>query len=326
MRAAVVRDFGRPPRYEEYRVPSPEGASEELVTVVAAGLHPRVKSGAAGRHYSSSGTLPMIPGIDGVARRSDGTLAYFLASDDVWGSMAELAVLDRQRSIDLPAGADPVAVAAMMNPAMSSWVALRQRGPATLGSVLVLGATGSAGSLAVQVAARLGARTIIGVGRDPERLRHLTTVGATSVVSLTSDDVASELSAVANDVDVVLDYLWGEPALTVMATVVAARTDSARAVDWIEVGAIAGSTMELPAAALRSTNLRILGSGQGSVAPQLYRDELPSLIAEIAAGTFTLDARPRPLDEVEDAWSIQDPPGTRTVLMPSDGTEGVTRK
>src|SRR5579863_8067766 len=153
MNAAVVTSFGEPPRYQRFEVPRPAGAGQILVDVLAAGLHPRVRSGAAGAHYTSTGTLPMIPGVDGVGRRPDGRLVYFAAAGDAIGTMAERAVADVRRAIELPDGADVAKVAAAMNPAMSSWVALRRRVPIEPGqSVLVLGGTGNAGTMAVQIA------------------------------------------------------------------------------------------------------------------------------------------------------------------------------
>ena len=98
-----------------------------MVDVLAAGLHPRVRSSANGSHYTSSGDLPLIPGIDGVGRSADGELLYFVLPDTRRGSMAEQTVVDRRRSVVLPAGSDAAAIAAAMNPAMSSWLALRAR-------------------------------------------------------------------------------------------------------------------------------------------------------------------------------------------------------
>src|ERR1700733_5164262 len=119
MHAAVVRSFDHPPQYESFPTPRPNGPDETLVDVLAVGLHPRVRSGAAGRHYTSSSTLPMIPGVDGVARLRDGRLVYFAAGDDVLGTMADKALVHQGRSVELPAGTDVTAVAAAMNPAMS---------------------------------------------------------------------------------------------------------------------------------------------------------------------------------------------------------------
>src|SRR5271155_306271 len=95
MHAAVVRSFDLPPRYEMFQTPEPSGEHEIAVDVLAAGLHPRVRSGAAGRHYTSTEALPLIPGIDGVGRSADGQLLYFVAFDSGFGTMAEQAVVDR---------------------------------------------------------------------------------------------------------------------------------------------------------------------------------------------------------------------------------------
>src|ERR1700678_3639296 len=124
MNAAVVTSFAEPPHYQQFEVPA-QAQGEVLADVLAVGLHPRVRSGAAGRHYTSSGTLPMIPGVDGVGRLPDGRRVYFAADDDTWGTMADKAVVDLRRALPLPENADIVKVAAAMNPAMSSWVALR---------------------------------------------------------------------------------------------------------------------------------------------------------------------------------------------------------
>jgi NADPH:quinone reductase-like Zn-dependent oxidoreductase len=319
MNAAVVTSFGEPPHYQKFEVPRPAGAHEILVDVLAVGLHPRVRTGAAGTHYTSTGTLPMIPGIDGVGRRPDGRRIYFAAGDDVTGTMADKALADPRRAIDLPADADAAKVAAAMNPAMSSWVALRRRVPLEPGqSVLVLGATGNAGTMAVQIAKRLGAGRVVGAGRDPGRLEALTALGADQVVSLTGDGnaTARALGAAAGEADVVLDYLWGQPAQQAITALLTARSDRSRAMNWIQIGAMAGPAIELPSAALRSANLRLQGAGQGAIPATAYLAELPSLIHEISAGTIAVKPDPVPLADVEAIWTRPDPPGQRTVLVP----------
>jgi NADPH:quinone reductase-like Zn-dependent oxidoreductase len=319
MHAAVVRSFDHPPRYEVYDTPRPTGPDQALVDVLAAGLHPRVRSGASGRHYTSTGTLPMVPGIDGVGRLPDGQLVYFVCTDDTWGSMAERSVVDLSQTVPLPEDVAVVKVAAALNPAMSSWMALRRRAPLQPGqSVLVLGATGSAGTMAVQVAKRLGAGRVVGAGRNPSRLAELPALGADDVVALGEDPaVTAELVAkAAADVDVVIDYLWGEPASLVMIALLKGRADRSRALDWVEIGAMAGPTIELPSVALRSANLRLQGSGQGAIATETYLAELPSLVEEIDAGTVQVDARAVPLAEVEAVWTAPETFGVRTVLIP----------
>ena len=320
MHAAVVRSFDEPPHYEELDVPKSPDDDHELVEVLALGLHPRVRTGASGKHYTSTGRLPMIPGIDGVGRLGDGGLVYFVADDTLPGPMAEKTVIDMRRSVPLPEGADVALVAAMMNPAMSSWVALRRRVPLVPGqSVLVLGATGNAGAMAVQVAKRLGAGRVVGAGRDSRRLSALTGIGADEVVQLTddADSTAAGLAHAASDVDIVVDYLWGAPAARAITALLTERADRSRAMDWIQIGAMAGPTLELPSVALRSANLRIQGNGQGAVSPQGYVAELPSLIEEIGSGTLRLTTRCVPLRDVEDAWIVPDVPGERTVVLPA---------
>src|SRR5262249_49502593 len=209
MKAAVVSSFNIAPRYEEFPDRAPAGDQELVVDVIAAGLHPRVWSQADGSHYTSTGELPLVPGIDGVGRGADGFLRYFVLPDTRMGSMAERTVIDTRRSIVLPEDSDPIAVAAAMNPAMSSWIALRQRVRFRSGrTALVLGATGNAGRMAVQIAKLFGANQVIAVGRDADRLGGLPALGATDTVQLAGDvdATAHQLGQAAADVDVVIDY------------------------------------------------------------------------------------------------------------------------
>ena len=319
MHAAVVTSFAEPPHYREFDVPQPATDHEILVDVLAVGLHPRVRSGAAGAHYTTTGDLPMIPGVDAVGRRPDGRKIYFIADDGALGTLADKAVADVRRSIELPDDVEVAKVAAAMNPAMSAWVALRRRVPIRSGqSVLVLGATGNAGAMAVQVAKLLGAGRVVGAGRDETRLDALASIGADEVVRLTEDDdeTARALSAAAAEVDIVIDYLWGRPAQRAIPALLADRSDRSRAIDWIQIGAVAGPTIELPSVALRSANFRIQGVGQGAVSAETYLAELPALVDEIDAGTIAVAINSRPLADVERVWQQADVPGERSVLVP----------
>ncbi|WP_223691351.1 quinone oxidoreductase family protein [Leifsonia poae] len=319
MYAAVVTSFDSAPRYQEF--PTPEaGAGELLVDVIAAGLHPRVRSQADGSHYTSTDELPLVPGIDGVGRGADGLLRYFILPDTTLGAMAEQTLIDPRRSIVLPEGSDPVAVAAAMNPAMSSWVALRRRISFQAGqSVLVLGATGNAGRMALHVAKALGAAQIVAAGRNAARLAALPALGATATVQLDGDPdaVAENLGRAAADVDVVIDYLWGAPTAAAMVSVITGRADRGKPLSWIEVGSVAGPAAAIPSAALRAARLQIVGSGQGSVAARDFLAELPELVRAITAGAFVVDARPVPLAEVERVWADVSDAGQRTVLLPN---------
>ncbi|MEU6146530.1 zinc-binding alcohol dehydrogenase family protein [Streptomyces sp. NPDC047081] len=322
MHAAVVHSFDTPPRYDTTATPTPNGPHEVLVDVLAAALHPRVRSAANGTHYTSDGALPLIPGIDGVGRTPDGELLYFVAPDD-HGTMAEQAVVDRRRAVALPADTDPdgvTALAAAMNPAMSSWVALRRRVTLDPGArVLVLGATGSAGRLAVQIAKHLGAGHVVAAGRDPERLALLPELGADETVSLQGDpkEAAERLAATsAPDADVVLDYLWGPVTERALPALLTARTDRARPLAWIQIGSMAGLELTLPSQFLRAANLQLMGSGQGSVSTAGILAELPPLAERITSGAFAIDPLAVPLSEVEQAWTAPTAPGRRIVLTP----------
>lgn len=310
MKAAVVRSFGTPPAYGDFATPEPGGPHDVLVTVEAAGLHPRVRSSADGSHYTSDGTLPLVPGIDGVGRTAEGELLYFVRPDTALGSMAERAVADRRRTVTLPDGTDPVAVAAAMNPGMSSWIGLRRRGFDVAGKdVLVFGATGNAGLLAVQVAKHLGAAHVTGAGRDPRRLALLPSLGADAAIGL--DEVAK-----AADVDVVLDYLWGPPAEHALPALLTARDDRSKALAWVQIGSVAGPDVALPSYLLRAANVSIMGSGQGSVPTAGIVAELPALAAQIAAGAFAVNPVAVPLADVTAAWAAPVEPGRRIVLVP----------
>jgi NADPH:quinone reductase-like Zn-dependent oxidoreductase len=299
MHAAVVSTFDSPPAYQEFPTPAPQQEHEALADVLAVGLHPRVRSQANGSHYTSTGDLPLVPGVDGVARTADGATRYFVVGDTPMGAMAEQTVVDLRRSVVLPDGSDPVTIAAAMNPAMSSWVALRRRISFAPGqSVLVLGATGSAGRLAVQVARYLGAGHVIGAGRQPAKLAGLTGLGADVTTSLDGP----ELARAAADVDVVLDYVWGPPTAEAMTAVVTGRSDRAKPLSWVEIGSVAGPTAEIPSAALRAARLQLVGSGQGSVPTRDIVAELADLAGAINDGALTVSTRSVPLADVTAAW------------------------
>jgi len=154
--------------------------------------------------------------------------------------------------------------------------------------------------------------------RRNRQLGALAALGADDTVALTddADTTGAALAAAAAEVDVVVDYLWGEPARRAMLALLTERPDRSRALDWIQIGAVAGPTIELPSVALRSANLRLQGAGQGAVSPAGYRAELPSLVDEIAAGTIAVTARTRQLADVERVWNEPHAPGERTVLVP----------
>jgi NADPH:quinone reductase-like Zn-dependent oxidoreductase len=313
MKAAVITSFDAPPRYEDFVDPEPKGREETLVDVLAAGLHHLTFARATGKHYTNTSTLPLVPGVDGVGRDAQGKLRYFVLGDTRFGSMADRTVVELDRSMVLPRDCNPVTVAAAMNPAMGAWLALRCRVPFKKKQrILVLGATGNAGSMAVQIARHLGASQVIAAGRDEQRLAEMPELGATEIVPLSD----AKLGSLARDVDIVLDFVWGESAALAMERVITERADRSRLLTWIEIGSVAGQTAPVPAAMLRAANLQILGSGIGSVPGREIVKELPALVKEIARGTLRISAKAVPLRDVERAWTEASRSAARVVLTP----------
>lgn len=300
MKAAVVHSFDAPPRYETFEDPVPS-AREQLVTVTAAGLHRVVKALASGTHYGNTSKPPFIAGIDGVGRLPDGSRVYFGASR---GSFAEKALAGF--TWPLPDALDDVTAAGIANPGMSSWAALKLRAHLAAGErVLILGATGIAGRLAIQIARRLGARRVIAAGRNIERVEDL---GADALISLDK-----EHDFIQEPFDAVLDYLWGKPAEDLIASLSQKgfQHTSSR-VRFIQVGSSAGAQISLPAEALRSSGLEMMGSGFGSVPLELILESVTEFLAEAAREPFQFHARPVPLRAVEAFWNSED----RVVFQP----------
>jgi NADPH2:quinone reductase len=303
MKAAVVNVLGQPPRYEDF--PDPEAAEgEALIDVRAAGLHPIVKARASGTHYSSDRAVPLIPGLDGVGIL-DGSRVFFGFSRAPFGSMAERTVARRSMCIPLPDGIDDIHAAAIVNPGMSAWLSIKDRAGLEKGeSVLILGATGVAGQLAIQLARHLRARRIVAAGRN---LDVLTSANIDGVVSLAQpDEAVRDAFAVeaGKGVDVVIDYLWGRPTeLLLEALAKGFDPSGTRSTRLVEVGESAGKAITLPGAALRSVDLKLMGSGFGAVRLERVLNAIPTLFSLAASGTLKVATESVPLAEVGKAWN-----------------------
>jgi NADPH2:quinone reductase len=320
MHAAVVRAFDAPPSYAEFADPVPE-AGEFAVTVTAVGLHPIVKSLANGTHYGSTSALPFIPGVDGVGRLEDGTRVFFGGGHSPYGTFAERSLAAKVICIPLPDELEDATAAGLANPAMSSWVALSVRAKFVAGeSVLILGATGVAGQLAVQIAKRLGARRVVGAGRNPEALAGLKMLGADAVISLEQEPdalVAAFRSEFAGGgVDVVLDYLWGQPAESALKAIAQkGLSKHAARVRFVQIGSSAGQTISLNAATLRSSGLELLGSGFGSASLDQIKAAVGEFLKTAEAEPFQFSVNTAPLSEVEALWNSPER-GSRLVFLP----------
>ncbi|HSY03839.1 MAG TPA: zinc-binding alcohol dehydrogenase family protein [Acidobacteriaceae bacterium] len=319
MKAALVSSYSTPPRYADFDDPTP-GEGELLVTVTAAGLHPIVKALAAGKHYGSTGVFPFISGVDGVGKLDNGQRVFFGAARSPFGTMADLSLAGRNRYLVIPDSVDDVTAAAMMNPGMSSWAALAERAHFAPGeSVLILGATGSAGQMAVQIAKRFGVRRIVSAGRDPEALEQTKSLGADATISLTQDldslIAAFREEIAGNKIDVILDYLWGEPAEAVLAAIAKKGLDHSSArIRYIQIGNSAGPNISLPAAILRSSGLEILGSGFGSVNMERLFASMADILQEAAKEPFKIAVTVVPLRDVESLWNSKS--DARLVFQP----------
>lgn len=313
MRAVVLPSADAAPRAADF--PSPQAQpGEQEVTLVGAGVHQVMKALASGRHYGSTGAYPLVPGVDAVARTSAGDLVYTGFARSPWGTMAEQ--MTSRIALPLPDGADPLAVAAGLNPAMSGFLPLEthleQRGK--LDTVLVLGATGMAGRAAVQSALALGASAVIAVGRDAEALSQRQDLGARAVSI--ADGTADLDAAVARSTpSLVLDFVWGPVAEAAFA---ALRThgleDDQADISYVQIGSLAGEDAAVPGSLLRSRRITLRGSGAGSVGTEHLMAKLPRLIGMIADGTIDVPYTAYPFSRVEEAW--RHPGRDRAVVVP----------
>ncbi|GAB3922400.1 NADPH:quinone reductase [Microlunatus endophyticus] len=310
MKAAVVYEAGRPPAYREFADPQP-AEGEETVEILAAGLHNITRSQASGQHYAAHGQLPMIPGIDGVARRADGNLIYIGGLKPPYGTFAERAVVTSW-ALPVPADADPAVIAASLNPGGSGWMALTLRAELQPGqTVAVLGATGAAGRTALQAARLLGAGRVIAIGRSASALEQIAD-RADQVVRITTDGGWAE--QLDGRPDIVLDYTWGDPAAQLLP-VLSGRNQGGR-LTWVQIGSIAGRSLPLAADLLRSNDLHLIGSGLGSAPMRDMAAQLPAVIDHVAAGRIGVEPVVRRLADVENAWDEPVPTGRRMVFVP----------
>lgn len=315
MKAAVVRKAGQSPVYGEF--PEPVAApGYSRITVAAAAISNVARSRASGTHYSSPDEFPLVAGIDGVGRLDDGRRVYFALPHPPYGSMAERTVAPVTQCVPVPDALDDVMAAAIANPGMSSWVAFIERARLKAGeTVLVNGATGMAGQLAVQIAKHLGAGKVIATGRNPDTLRALIGVGADVTIQLTGDGDALERSFVAQfaeGIDVVIDYLWGASAERLLIAGVKAGAEAVP-IRFVQVGSVSAQEITLPSAVLRASAIELMGSGIGSVALDRLIDVTGDVLHAAASKGFRIAVDPIPLSEVGEAWS-KSGSASRTVL------------
>ncbi|WP_410567500.1 quinone oxidoreductase family protein [Amycolatopsis sp. cmx-4-61] len=315
MKAAVLHAPGDAPHFED--VPEPEpGEGQEVLQVTACPLTNLDRMLAAGTHFASSANLPAVCGTLAAGRFSDGTRVLFRSPG---GAMAEQAVADRALCTPIPEGLADDLAAAVQNPGVSTWAALEWRAKLRPGErVLVLGATGVAGRMAVQLARRLGAGRVVAAGRNAGVLAALPGIGADATIRLDRpDDELRAAFRAEGSFDVVLDYLWGRPAEVFISTL--GHTDMvlrSACTRFVQVGSTAGADVSLSADLLRSSGLEIAGFGTGNAPPAAELDRLRGQVMDlVASGDLRIDVRRVPLAQVREVWNL-DQQGIRTVLIP----------
>jgi NADPH:quinone reductase-like Zn-dependent oxidoreductase len=303
--AAVLHGIGQTPRYETFPAPA-AGDGAVVITVAAAALKPSDRWMAKGVHYAPT-SFPIVVGLDGVGRLEDGTRVGFFGLQRPYGGMAEQTLVRDGLWLPVPDGVDDVTAAAYLNPGMAAWKTLVWEGKLSAGQrVLVLGATGTSGRIAAQLAKREGANVVV-AGRNQTVLDDLVARGAEAAIRV--DLPQEELIAAVADAgpyDLIIDYLWGAPTEAVFAALIRAGrqgVSSAGPTRYIQVGMSAGDSASLPAMTLRVAPIQIFGSGIGGQASLAESAEAYAGLLRLAAdGEISLDVDAVPLADVEKTW------------------------
>jgi NADPH:quinone reductase-like Zn-dependent oxidoreductase len=307
MRAAILREYGRPPEPGEWDEPDAGGEDAEILEVVVGGLNPVDIRMASGKFYGGSPPLPSVVGREGVGRTGDGALVYFDAPVAPFGSFAERAPVYRASELPLPEGIDPGLAVSLGIAGLAAWLALDWRAQLKEGeTVLVLGASGVVGGIAVQAARLLGAGRVVAAARQVEGIE------ADAVVDLGSGDVVAALrdASGGDGYDVVIDPVWGDPA--------AAALQACRPFGrLVQLGESAGATTDLASAWVRGKCLAILGHTNFLAPPDVKREAFHRMAEHAAAGDISVDIERVPLSELASAWERQQhSPNRKLVIVP----------
>jgi NADPH:quinone reductase-like Zn-dependent oxidoreductase len=319
MKAAVLHELGKPPRCEDFSEPA-AGHQEAVVQVRAASIKPIDRQLAAGTHYASPRELPVVCGTDGVGRLADGTRVFFGGPRRPFGAIAEHTVVPAAFCFAVPTGLDDVTAAALPNPGVSALLTLNHRAKVAMGeTVLILGATGVTGMIAVQVAKSLGAGRVIGAGRNPAALGRLRELGADATIKLDQpeEDLKKEFARAAGEggFNVIIDYVWGRPTEVLLAAITRSEFAAINPeVRLVQAGEGAGPTIALPAAVLRSTALTILGTA-GIPSRDVLVAAMQKVLEWGAAGALRIETEQVPLADIENVWTRTER-GRRLVVIP----------
>jgi len=296
VRAAQIAELGQPPE-------SVEKDGEGSVKVLAVALNPLDLAIAAGRFYGGHPPLPYVPGCEAVGRL-DGKRMYLFGEGRGIGRdgfLAEGVEFPAALAVPVPEGVDDAVAATCGIAGIAGWLPLAERAPVRPGDrVLVLGATGTVGSIALQVARVLGAERVVAAGRDPDRLERARELGADATVALDGDGLSERLreAAGAEGPTLVIDALWGEPA----QAAVEAAAPGARIV---HLGQSAGPEATFRSASVRGKRLSILGHSNFALSTDESKQAYLDVVEHVAAGRIVIDVETFSLDEVGAAWKAQ---------------------
>lgn len=308
MKAVVVHSFDKPPEFSTFVDPAP-AHDEHIVSMQAAALTQLARTQVAGQHYSS-GTPPFVPGIDGVGVLENGRQVYFAFPRAPFGAMAERVPVRATHMIPVPGNIDAVTAAAIANPGMSSWLALTKRAVLQAGeSVLVIGAAGASGRLAIQIAKHLGAGRVLAAARNANAEPELRRLGADAFITLgehEGDVVAGFRMELERGIDVVLDYVWGRAAEAFFTAAIRKKGDvAAPRIRFVNIGSVGGRSASVSASSVRSSGLEILGSGLGSSSERSIIEATAAVFAAIGTAKLDIAVMPLPLADVERAWQLE---------------------
>jgi NADPH:quinone reductase-like Zn-dependent oxidoreductase len=329
--AGLLVAYGKPPEPSPYTLPEP-GPGQVLVRVTAAPIAPLDLLCATGTSYFGPPPLPYIPGVQGVGVvvRSDtlptGTRVWFATDAGMRpgdGGLAEAAVVSREQVVPLPPGIRDADAAAMGLSAVAAWMAVTWRGQLRPGErVLVLGAGGVVGQVAVQVAAALGASAVVAASRRAgarERALHRGATTAADLADAGVDELEARMrTAAGGGVDLVIDPVCGDASTAALRLL----RENGR---LVHLGSSSGPTASFASAALRSGSHSILGYTNNSLTPQQRAEALTRVLELAAAGRCVVESEPFPLAEVARAWTrAAEGPEGRVVVLPGDPGHGNT--
>ncbi|MBY7142561.1 zinc-binding alcohol dehydrogenase family protein [Virgibacillus sp. NKC19-3] len=322
MKAAVLHKVGGVPCYEEFADPYPN-KDEILIHVRAATLENVDRMIAKGEHFASQqflSALPSIIGLRGVGEQSDGKLVGFSGAKAPYGAMAEKVVVSKEFTVPIPDGVNAETAAALPSAALTSLFPLKWGVNMKPGAtVLINGATGVAGKLAVQIAKLLGAGRVIGTGRNKKSLKRIKELGADTIIDLkqSEEDLSTSFKQeIEEGIDIILDFLWGYPTEKLIKALVPQEINlNGQRTQLVQIGEKAGPDLTLPADALRTSGLEISGGASG-ITQEAITVGTQLVWNWIKEDKLHMDMEIVPLQDIENVWKRADFQGKRIIVIP----------